>query len=242
MSPHCLGQSDRARDLLRRAWKERPELWRPSASARVSALPVPIESIVREFLSIQLDEFEDDDLAMGSPSPKAVSVKLGGYCDRLAQTIGVAARLPTGVRRFTIAHELGHWLLHDSTVAFREMAINGHESRHQGRSPVEREADLFAAEILMPEKQIRAAFGMRFGTNKIVVADLDEEFRDAAAEALQRPVHLREFYAKDAYFAAMAAGRLFTFRGRAFQPLFQLFGVSSSALGARLAHLGLVRP
>lgn len=51
-------------------------------------------------------------------------------------------------RRFSVAHELGHFYLHRGLrLAFT------HHSRHRGR--LEREADRFAAELLMPEKYVR---------------------------------------------------------------------------------------
>jgi Zn-dependent peptidase ImmA (M78 family)/transcriptional regulator with XRE-family HTH domain len=49
--------------------------------------------------------------------------------------------------RFSVAHELGHLLLHSA--------------RDLRREPVEREADRFAAELLMPEHAIRAALPAR---------------------------------------------------------------------------------
>lgn len=53
-------------------------------------------------------------------------------------------------RRFSIAHELGHFFLHRGLQpAFT------HLGKSQGR--LEREADLFAAELLMPEGDVRLA-------------------------------------------------------------------------------------
>lgn len=56
-------------------------------------------------------------------------------------------------KRFTIAHELAHFLLHrngDKLYAHRDMVNNG-----GFRNSIEQEADYFAANILMPEKLIR---------------------------------------------------------------------------------------
>lgn len=64
-------------------------------------------------------------------------------------------------RRFTIAHELGHYFLHDRTEAFLD-EIPGHflmaarDTRSsEGIDAREVEANLFAAELLMPEARIR---------------------------------------------------------------------------------------
>ena len=55
-------------------------------------------------------------------------------------------------RRFTIAHEIGHFVLHPQRLApERGGAVN---AAWQGQ---EREADQFAAELLMPEHLVREA-------------------------------------------------------------------------------------
>ena len=51
-------------------------------------------------------------------------------------------------RRFSIAHELGHWQLHRGRSSIcRANEIGG---RSQGAAPAERAADTFGAELLMP--------------------------------------------------------------------------------------------
>ena len=58
--------------------------------------------------------------------------------------IGVNASHPLARRNFSLAHELGHWLLHRSG-AFPP-----------GRDLRERQADLFAVELLLPERLLRS--------------------------------------------------------------------------------------
>lgn len=45
-------------------------------------------------------------------------------------------------RRFTLAHELGHLMLHDVSVVYRDATFQG--------TPAERQANAFAADLLMP--------------------------------------------------------------------------------------------
>lgn len=52
-----------------------------------------------------------------------------------------------GRRRFSIAHELGHWEMHDSSQWYACTAANLRDYRV---SPEEREANIFASELLMP--------------------------------------------------------------------------------------------
>ena len=65
---------------------------------------------------------------------------------------------PEGRRRFTIAHELGHWELHEK---YSQFLCNAEDMRDYGRSPLEVEANHFAAELLMPGSHFKAACGNR---------------------------------------------------------------------------------
>jgi hypothetical protein len=53
-----------------------------------------------------------------------------------------------GRKRFAIAHELGHWFLHESESQF--FICTGENMRDYKGSPMEVEANLFASELLMP--------------------------------------------------------------------------------------------
>jgi hypothetical protein len=65
-----------------------------------------------------------------------------------------------GKRRFVIAHELGHFLLHREPARFdfcdEEALIDWH-----GNRPHEKEANVFAAELLMPKDLFRDEAGWR---------------------------------------------------------------------------------
>lgn len=64
-------------------------------------------------------------------------------------------------QRFTVAHELGHFFLHDRTEPFLDgptgkfKVMSRDEVSRDGTDPREIEANLFAAELLMPAEKIR---------------------------------------------------------------------------------------
>lgn len=80
--------------------------------------------------------------------------EMSGYLERRdgQWVIGVNAH-HSGVRqRFTIAHELGHFVLHrKEQQEFRDVIFT---RRTIGRDNMEREADAFAAQLLMPEESV----------------------------------------------------------------------------------------
>lgn len=58
-------------------------------------------------------------------------------------------------QRFTIAHEIAHYVLHRKKQSeFRDHTF---ARRNDDRSDMEREADQFAAELLMPEAEVRGS-------------------------------------------------------------------------------------
>ena len=65
--------------------------------------------------------------------------------------IGINSREAPARQRFTIAHELGHYFLHETKDAFVDYRDN---ASGIARSPREREANMFAAALLMPRRQL----------------------------------------------------------------------------------------
>lgn len=80
---------------------------------------------------------------------------------------------PEGRRRFTIAHELGHWELHE---AYSQFLCNKEDMRDYGQSPLEVEANCFAAELLMPNTHFREACGNQ-APSMVLLEKLAEDFQ-----------------------------------------------------------------
>jgi Zn-dependent peptidase ImmA (M78 family) len=68
--------------------------------------------------------------------------------------------MPAGRINFTIAHELGHYFLpwHKKSLVENELMQQKQDSFVQEDELIEREAEYFASCLLMPEKEITAAF------------------------------------------------------------------------------------
>jgi Zn-dependent peptidase ImmA (M78 family) len=108
-------------------------------------VPVPVEAIAEDYLGLAVTEADLDGVS-GLLYPSERSVFLN------------AAEAPAR-RRFTLAHELGHWVC---------QCLEGTEApvfcraEQVGFDPavkaLEREANVFAAELLMPEEEVRAAW------------------------------------------------------------------------------------
>ncbi|HET7673855.1 MAG TPA: ImmA/IrrE family metallo-endopeptidase [Candidatus Saccharimonadales bacterium] len=96
--------------------------------------------------------------------------------------IGVNKQHPRQRRRFTIAHELGHMFLHkQDTVNYDEASILlrlGHVSDNVDKKEIE--ANIFAAELLMPEEKIRSDVNRMGGVSledKSAIAELANRYK-----------------------------------------------------------------
>lgn len=108
-------------------------------------LPVPVEQIAEDLLGLSVAESEELQVS-GLLLPAEHEVWLNA----------LEARESPGRRRFTIAHEVGHWVCQclEGRVApifCRSTDVGVGEGRQ-----LEREANVFAAELLMPEPLVRA--------------------------------------------------------------------------------------
>lgn len=115
--------------------------------AKITKAPVPVWEIARtKGARIAVDSLEGD---------------LSGFLfrDTSQKVIGVNTQHAPVRQTFTVAHELAHLLLHDQeqlhldrgfpTVRLRD------DISSQGIDDAEKEANLFAAELLMPEKFLK---------------------------------------------------------------------------------------
>lgn len=111
--------------------------------------PVPIVNVCR---------------ALGVDVSTAAGVDWDGYADPTTRPAKIVANgsHSEARQRFTIAHELGHLLLHKpSGVQFRDVSIASSD-------PMEREANRFAAEILMPRSMLDVILGMLDGSPRVL--------------------------------------------------------------------------
>jgi hypothetical protein len=116
-------------------------------------LPVPVEAIAEDLLGLRIEQsWEIDCSGMLLPASR-----------RIVLNAGEAPRDAAPLRRFrfTIAHEIGHWVCHclegrapDPDPSYcRPVDLTEAADR-----VLEREANVFAAELLMPEPAVRDAW------------------------------------------------------------------------------------
>lgn len=120
--------------------------------------PVPVEDIAESLLDLLIGECDDVRSVPGAPQDRG---RLSGMIDPDSSRIWLdrtECRRSRGRRRFTIAHECGHWVLHvlggQCSFCCRPQDIaelsSAEAERKKELARQEREANAFACELLMP--------------------------------------------------------------------------------------------
>jgi len=105
-------------------------------------------------LSLVWEDVDDEDggAVLGQLLPERSLVVLNErHLDRLEEK---DARL----RRYTVGHEIGHWELHADAARSRSLSLFDGERiwcRDGSQDPVERQAEMFSAALLMPTDRLR---------------------------------------------------------------------------------------
>jgi Zn-dependent peptidase ImmA (M78 family) len=138
---------------------------------------------------------EDLALALGV---MVVEGKLDSADARLIRTgkrglIRVKEDIPEpGRKRFAVAHEVGHWLLHKNVSQVLACTSEDMVAKYKA-SPPETEANCFAAELLMPEKLFTPRI-RRASLSIQLLKDLAADFQTTLTATAIRYVELSDDY------------------------------------------------
>jgi len=116
-------------------------------SARIENPPVRVDKIAEKLKAkLSFEPFEGEDDISGIL-----------YRDEKQTVIGINSTHSKVRQRFTIAHEIGHLVLHDGDLFVDQtMRVNFRDKRSSlAENQHEIEANKFAAELLMPQEMIR---------------------------------------------------------------------------------------
>jgi hypothetical protein len=115
-------------------------------------IPVPVESIAEDLLGLRIEERDLGECSgMLVPSERLIVVNASE---------AMSGDTPTRRHRFTIAHEVGHWICHARQDVGEEVATycRSRDLSQDADRDLEREANVFGAELLMPERAVREAW------------------------------------------------------------------------------------
>lgn len=104
----------------------------------IRAIPIPVEDVAAHF-KLQIGKAASKDFS-------GILIRKDGVA-----LIGINDTESPQRQRFTIAHEIGHFFLHPTKDVLVDYRSN---SRGTRRTPKEKEADIFAASLLMPRQEL----------------------------------------------------------------------------------------
>ena len=215
-----------ARQILIALWQEKGKPCNAGAM-----IPVATEVIIRSILRVNLEEPEE------IPSEQR-GYEIAAYMERTQNRIVVAQKYRPEWRRFTMAHEVAHWVIHPGISYHRDRPLTGAEQANSGRPVEEREADIFASELVMPTRLVTEHF------EQVFIRPIDGRTPDyELAERLSSPERkINEIdLSANLRFRSMAVAVASSYGpGMVFVPLARRFGVSPTAMAIKLEELGLV--
>ncbi len=204
---------------------------------KISEPPVPIEDIMVRYLGLRL---EIDDFTRNKYFGE-IGAQILGYIDIRNKAIFINEQLDPlmnpaaheGRFYFTLAHECGHFCLHQDL--FEEFALQGgffedtkelrpailcrHPDDEVAMRPfIQQQADKFAAALLMPQPLVSAAWIQQFGSDMPKTEQALVEQSTSLLYSLDYRQGLQE----------------------AIRPLAQRFKVSITAMRIRLQAMGLI--
>jgi hypothetical protein len=197
--------------------------------------PVDVEGILEKHLELHLS-FDDLCAKLGLPD-----VMGSLWLDRseviVDQTLDPDEHPFVLTRyRFTLGHEIGHWMLHRKLVLAQRLQNELFQQdpepsiicrTSQQRERIELQADAFAGALLMPRAMVMKHWQRLIGPERLMVGELQGRAGRFLAAAFARPNHepwnqqngLIEFVIR---------------------PLAEVFEVSAQAMRIRVEQLGLV--
>ena len=216
-----------ARALQNEFWRRRREAWTAPPDME-GFLPIRTDLLIRSILCIELvePEFIEQEKA---------EFEIAGLLERDIPRITIAQKFSPDCKRFTAAHEIAHWVIHPDVIRHRDRPLGGHERSNEARDPEEQEADMFAAELLMPNRQLTRYFSLAFG-NPLLPTDSRLDLL-----RMHRPTMSLSELSGCLRKRSMLAATARSFGPEFFLPLYERFGVSQIAMAIQLEHLGLVR-
>lgn len=223
--------------LLNALFENHLELFGKSLEVR-DLFPLRLDILIRDQLKITYEEpAEFSNITLEAPK-----FEVSGFIQTHEKRtrIVVPQSLKPEWRRFTVAHEVGHLLLHAPTLHHHHRPLTGGERANLDLPPAEHEANLFAAYLLMPKKPVSEYFEHCIG-NPIDGREPDPELAFWLGTVARQSIDEIELVKRGADYRALLVAQLTEFKGLRFVSLADRFGVSASAMGYQLIDLELVK-
>jgi Zn-dependent peptidase ImmA (M78 family) len=215
----------RAKEMRHIIWKNQDNIW--NGDVPNDAVKMLDPSIAAHLIGFNCEEVS----SLGAGYMNGNPFEVAGIIDNKLKKIHISTQYPKEVQNFTLAHELGHAVLHRETGLHRDRPMDGAKL---SSNETEREADIFATAFLMPEKLMRSKFREFFLTDRFVL----NEGTAFALGFYDYSLFIKRFKTLRQLSRILATTE--RFNNRYFVSLAKQFNVSVEAMAIRFEELGLV--
>ncbi|OKS89232.1 cyclodeaminase/cyclohydrolase family protein [Mucilaginibacter polytrichastri] len=216
-----------ARNVQNILWKYRNTIWKKKKPENPRKILNP-NIAIEKLLNYQVFRRE----TLGAYDMFGESVEIAGIIDNDKKIVGISKKFPIHVQNFTLAHELGHALLHKETVLHRDRALDG--SNNIPRATIELQADKFASYFLMPKKQVKELFQGIFQLERFFINE-DNVFALTGGSLTSFKSQCRNLRELSRIIASAES-----IYGMPFKSMAEVFNVSIETMSIRLEELCLV--
>lgn len=214
------------RQLQNMLWLQRSKIWKNTPANPMQILrPDVVLRKVMGYTYLQSD-------TLGVYEVEGERFEIAGLIDKSQKLVQVSKSFPQETQNFTVAHELGHAVLHRQIVLHRDRPIDGSITTSKNRE--EMQADKFAAYFLMPTTLVKEVFLRIFQMPKFLINE-----STALALGAGGISRLRQKCQNTRGLARLLSSTEY-YSGRSFNNLAKFFGVSVETMAIRLEELNLV--
>lgn len=210
---------------------------REALGADSDSYPLDLDAIVYDHLCERCDLVFDDQHELGTEDGDPILGKMLPFQNKILITLSLSREFGRGRYRFTVAHEMGHWVLHRVLflATVEQNSLFGSSDSREGLAslnrnlfpksasrrvpPEEWQANRFASALLVGRAALESAFRHRFGDPPLPRCE-GQIVRCTSLRSLSR---------------SLASQRV---RGQL--PLYEVFGLSVEAMAIALEARGLV--
>lgn len=207
-------------------WTYRDSIWKKNTPETHIEI-ANAEKLLRK-LGYQYQENE----SLGSYEDAGIDLEIAGIIDTKDKHVSISTSFSPEIINFTVAHELGHAILHPNQVLHRDRPMDGSPSS-AATDFKERQANKFAACFIMPRKLVINQVKNLFSTSKI-------ELNTQTAIAFGMRLSDLRAMCKNVQDFARIIATAENYNARTFHSLADQFQVSPKTMAIRLEELGLV--
>lgn len=215
-------------DLQNTLWLNKEKIWKKESKnleiATDILMPQDVLINLLNYSVLQKD-------SLGNIYDENKEIEVAGLIDMSKKEVQISRNFPIETMRFTLAHELGHAILHKGILLHRDRAIDGSKLN---KNLQENQADKFAAFFLMPQKIVKQVFQEIF---EMPVFKINENTILQLGEK-----NIEDFKRKcvDIHGLARKLVEIKRYGRKSINPIKDIFGVSTETMAIRLEELGLV--